>query len=146
MAYGRWIGALAIALGSGCGTGPGDRLAQLAEARRIWDGQAITSYLVTIKRVCFCSEVRSVRVTVANRQVVSRAFVDDGQPVPAVLIQAYPSIDGLFDLLEDAARRADEIHLTFDPTIGIPLQANIDFVKNAVDDEVNFIVSDFSRQ
>ena len=138
--------ALAVVLGTGCGTGPGDRLAQLAQARKIWRDQAITNYAVTITRVCFCSEVRAVRVTVTNREVVSRVFVEDGQPVPSVLTDVYPSIDGLFDLLESAARRADEMHLTFDPNLGIPLQANIDFAKNAVDDEVNFVVSDFVRQ
>jgi len=139
------IGILATAL-SACATGPSRTLGQLNAARERWRDQGISDYTMTVRRLCFCAEVRPVRVTVAGGVVVDRVFIEDGRPVPAALAESYPSVPGLFDALEEAARRADEIHVTFDPILGIPLEATIDYAKDAVDDEVTVQVSDFARR
>jgi hypothetical protein len=127
----------------GCTTGPESAIDDLRESRARWLDQGIVSYRVTIQRLCFCVDIRQVRVQVTNGTVTSRVFVDDGQPVPANRAESYPAISGLFDFLEAAFLRADEATARYDATLGIPLEANIDFAKNAVDDELVIRVTDF---
>ena len=142
--FGRWgLGTLLLAGALGCTTGPESAIDDLRESRNRWLDQGIVSYRVTIQRLCFCGDIRPVRVQVTNGVVTSRVFVDDGQPVPTNRAESYPAISGLFDFLEAAFRRADEATARYDATLGIPLEANIDFAKNAADDELVIRVTDF---
>jgi hypothetical protein len=128
-----------------CATGPESAIEQLHEFRDRWLDQGITSYHVTLQRLCFCGDIRPVRVQVQNGMVTSRVFVDDGEPVPPIRADAYPAISGLFDFLEAAFRHADQVSARYDPTLGIPLETNIDYAKNAADDELTIRLSDFVR-
>ncbi len=58
----------------------------------------------TIARSCYCAaEInRSVGVVVPNGVVESRRYVDTGAAVAPQFIQYFPSVDGLFALLEEA--------------------------------------------
>jgi hypothetical protein len=134
---------LLVAGALGCATGPQSAIEELRASRDRWLDQGITTYHVTLQRVCFCGDIRPVRVRVINGTVTSRVFVDDGQPVPANRVDAYPAISGLFDFLEAAFLRADQVSARYDPALGIPLEANIDYAKDAADDELIVRVTDF---
>jgi len=56
------------------------------------------------------------------------------------------SIDQIFSELEKNINgEADEVVVAYDATYGFPAQANIDFVKDATDDEVTLNISNFEK-
>jgi hypothetical protein len=55
----------------------------------------------------------------------------------------YPDIPGLFAVVEEAATEADELDTEFDATYGFPTSISIDWIENAVDDEVAYVMQDF---
>ncbi len=62
------------------------------------------------------------------------------------LYQRYGTIDKIFSELDkDIQGEADEVIVSYDATYGFPTQANIDFIKNAMDDEVTLTISGFEK-
>lgn len=142
--FGYSLIATLVAVGAGCGlSGPGRSLDRFDEAKRLWDRENPANYAVTVQRLCFCGNVDQVRIVVVNRQVISRTVVASQQPLPANLNESYPDIPGLFATVKDAILRADAINVSFDRTYGFPSDATIDFIKNAIDDELTLKVTDF---
>ncbi len=134
-----------VILGSGgCGlTGPDRSLDRFNEAKRLWDRENPANYAVTVQRLCFCASVEPVRIVVQNRLVMSRTVVSTQAPLPANLHDLYPDIPGLFATIKDAYVRADAVTVSFDRQYGFPSDATIDYIKNAVDDELSLKVSNF---
>ena len=126
------------------GTGPDYRLV-IAQAR--WAEQGPASYRITVSRLCECLPEMSgpVVVVVRNRLVESRRYTSTDAAVPSTHAALFPTIDGLFDIIE-AARREDAARLdvTYDPTYGYPTRIVIDYDAVTVDDEVVYQVRDFS--
>ena len=136
---------LAVVLGSGCsvlGIDNGTET-ELKDERRAWVAQNLRSYTYEYLRSCFCLEVRPVIITVQNGEVTSVVFKENGEPVTQYL-DNYLTITDLYDYLIDAAERADEMAVAFDGTRHIPVLADIDFIKNAADDELRLTLSSFS--
>ena len=53
----------------------------------------------------------------------------------------FPTVDGLFDFLEDAIDRgAEEIEVAFDPDLGLPTTVRVDYRLAAVDEEIGYEV------
>ncbi len=141
----RLIPVLMALAWAGCGlTEPGRSLDQFNGAKRIWDRQNPADYAVTIERLCFCQNAGPVRVVVVNRLVLSRTVVATQQPLPANLSEAYPDVPGLFAIVRDGYVRADAINVSFDQQYGFPTDATIDYIKNAIDDELGLKVTNFS--
>ena len=141
----RWIPVLVALAGVGCGlTEPARSLDQFNGAKRIWDRANPTDYSVTIERLCFCPGVGPVRVVVVNRLVASRTVVATQQPLAANLSDAYPDVPGLFSIVRDGYVRAAAINVSFDQQYGFPTDATIDYIKNALDDELSLKVTNFS--
>jgi len=120
---------------------------ELARNRDKWRAAGIDHYRFDLSVLCFCpfSAQMPLSVEVMGGKVVSMAY-NDGTPVPESersAFSAYATIDALFAYTEDAVRQADEIQITYDPIYGFPSQAQIDFVKNAVDDELALGVENF---
>jgi hypothetical protein len=53
------------------------------------------------------------------------------------------TIDGVFDTLATERRESDEVNATYDPEYGFPIAVSVDRIRNAIDDEWWFGVSDF---
>ncbi len=71
---------------------------------------------------------------------------NDGTPLPEdefQLFARYATIDSLFDFTGKTLRSADEIQVEYDPTYGFPAKVQIDFLKQAVDDELSLSVTNF---
>ena len=135
---------LAGALLAGCaGAGPaevegGGGAEGLARARARWEATGLDDYRYTLARNCFCigSAVGPAVVTVVDGTVTSVVRQGEGEPADAEL---YPSVEGLFDVVEDALRRdAHEVDVTYDPATGVPVHIWIDYVEMAVDEELGF--------
>jgi hypothetical protein len=95
-----------------------------------------------LQRSCFCPPPNGIDVTVVNHEIREILDPDSGEPVEN-LDPFFPvTIDDLFDLLEDAIDHADFVDVDYDPVFGAPIRIEIDYLRQAVDDELSFLVSD----
>ena len=135
----------ALFLLSGCNLlGVGDE-DDLSDHRRRWVRLRISDYSYDFLRACFCGgPVRPLRVLVRNNEVVSVTDLETGAP-PAFLPENWVgTIDDVFaELQREIDREADEIDLDFDDTFHFPARADIDRVRNAIDDELRLQLSNF---
>lgn len=113
---------------------------RLDEARDRWAQNAPPDYEMVLFRGCFCGpEGRGpVLLTVVAGEIESRTYVDGGDEVRADLEPFFPDVEGLFDVAEEAVRRADRVEAEFDPELGHPLRLTIDWQENVADEEVDY--------
>lgn len=138
-------GALVLlSLAWGCAdAGPdvGGLADEVAEHRRMWESSRPATYAFELERLCFCgTEARGpVRLTVEGDVVVTRVYSDSGTEVPEEYAEIFPTVDGLFDILDDALRRgAEQVDVTWDATSGAPTYFFIDYSRNVADEEVGY--------
>jgi uncharacterized protein DUF6174 len=120
---------------------------ELARNRETWQVANVRDYRFELSVVCFCGFTQKMPLAIEVRggQVVSMTY-NDGTPVEEqerALFQRYETIDALFDYTAGAMSDADEIHVGYDPTYGYPASLQIDFIKNAADDELSLLVQGF---
>jgi Family of unknown function (DUF6174) len=120
-------------------------LAALGAARRLWNAQAASDYMIDFQRTCFCLERLPVRLFVSQgriRRVVRR---DTGAALPASAWEPYLSVEQLFDFLEERARGgAYEVRVRFDPQYGYPADVWVDSDRQLADEEVGFTLANYS--
>jgi hypothetical protein len=140
------VAASLLAALAGCSdapSGPGD---DLRAARRRWEATRPAAYAFTFQRVCFCpTEItRPTVVTVRNGAVESLRYADDGAPVDGRYASLFPTIDGLFDAIDQALERPPaSFDATYDADRGYPVRVDIDPIRDAVDEEVGYRVRDW---
>ncbi len=120
---------------------------ELAAARRLWAERAPPSYSIVVFRSCECTQQMSgpTLVIVRNGNVESRQYVANGEPVPAAFVNGFPSVDGLFEIIERALRYpAHRLDVDYDATLGYPLRIAIDYDHPAVDDEVTYTTTELT--
>lgn len=125
-----------LALGaSGCGDDDADE----AEAYlKVWRSRGPASYTYVVNHVCFCSEVEPVRVVVEERAATRATGVDTGTPRE----DRRRTMTELFEeILQIIGREPDEFSAEYHPELGYPLEARVDYIWNAVDDELSIEVS-----
>ena len=136
---------VALALVASCGDATGV-IRDLHVARMRWIARAPDAYEVTVHRGCFCPEsiTNAVIVRVRGGVVESRRYAATGADVPANFAQAFPSVDEMFGIIDDArAQDADQIDATYDAAYGFPAQVFIDYSFGWADDESWFGFTDF---
>ena len=115
-----------------------------------WQGANISHYRYNLFVGCFCvfSQDMPLVVEVKDGQVVSMEY-QSGKEIDASsreLFDKYATIDRIFSELETNINgKADEVTVTYDPTYGFPTKVNVDFIKNAADDELSLTVSNFEK-
>jgi hypothetical protein len=68
--------------------------------------------------------------------------LETGDAIPEEWRPFYLTVPELFDFVEDAIdRRAHEIDVRYDPESGYPTHIRIDYVENAIDEEMAFEAS-----
>ena len=120
---------------------------ELSRARERWQAAHVNHYRYKLNVGCFCgfTEKMPLTIEVKEGQLVSMSY-QDGSPVSAQdapMFAQYETIDALFDFTEESMARADEMKAEYDATYGFPSEVQIDFIKNAADDELTLSVSDF---
>jgi hypothetical protein len=143
----RWVAAGAL-VAAACGniTGHSGATADLREAEARWNRQGINDYQVVVRYACFCGYTRPVRMTVRFGNVVSRVDAETGEPAPA-FAEYVRDIEGLFDLIREAIeRKAHKVDVSYDRVYGYPTSIDLDYLFNAVDDELQVTVSWFQPQ
>jgi hypothetical protein len=135
-----------VLLGSACSDLSPDIdgfLDDIAVHRAIWESRRPSSYAYELERWCDCpkEEQGPVRVKVEGTVVVERRYAATGGAVPASLYSAFPSVDGLFDLLTDAAKRGPwSVNVSWDEELGYPRDLYVDFEANVINDELSYRV------
>ncbi|MGH7507018.1 MAG: DUF6174 domain-containing protein [Longimicrobiales bacterium] len=131
-------------LGAQCSiTGPGEA-GDLEDARERWAAAAIDNYTFVLQRSCFCAGGNEpVRIVVRDGVPASYTVVETGDPLPQEWREAYPTVEELFDIIEDAIEDADEIVVSYDSARGYPVRVDIDYIGRAIDDEMGYIISEF---
>ena len=122
--------------------GPGVPSGSETDAQRqVWRDLGIQDYQYTLQRTVFGPSVLTdpVVVEVRGGTVVSRTYEQTGLPTDPQYDSWWPSIDGLFDIVQDAYDAgADSITVQYDPTFAYPSFASIDPVSGLADDEHAF--------
>ena len=117
--------------------------AEIAAQRAKWDARRIEDYQLTLSRSCFCAPEGAglVVLSVLEGQPVEWLYFLSGDPVAPQWQAMFPTVDGLFDFLEDAIDRgAEEIEVAFDADLGLPTMVRVDYRLAAVDEEIGYEV------
>ncbi len=120
---------------------------ELRNARSRWQAANISHYRYNLRVACFCpfTNKMPMAIEVQDGRVVSIRF-NDGTPVSSEdqkMFDRYITIDKLFDFTSESQKDADQIEVVYDATYGFPSSVQIDFIKQAVDDELALFVGDF---
>jgi hypothetical protein len=147
----RLVTLLAVALGAGAlACGDADLGPFEVQARRAaWDAREPIGYEIDIVRSlrsCFClpEATGPVTVVVMGGEVTQRTYTDDGAEVDPRFAASFTDIDGLFDYLDDLARRdAHQLEVEFDEEYGYPRRIIVDLDERMADDEHSVTVLAF---
>jgi hypothetical protein len=140
---------LALAALQGCallGSSRDDEIQQeLNRNRRQWQAQGLDDYRYEVRRGCFCPAevVGPVVVEVRDGEVVQRIYAENGEPVGATYAGLWTDVDGVFDVIQDAIDRdAARITAEYHPEMGYPRSIAIDYLAQAVDEEIAVTVGE----
>lgn len=123
---------------------------EFSRNRDKWQQAGITSYRYTLLMSCFCvfMEKMPLTIEVRNGETVSITYTD-GTPVASddpnfEHFARYATIDLIFaDLETNLNGGADEVIVSYDAAYGYPAQIDIDYIKDAIDDELSLTISNF---
>ena len=118
---------------------------ELEQNRALWEQQDASNYRYELAIVCFCpyGGQMPLSIVVRDGEVASLTTADGSDPGPSLeYFSQADTIDELFDIIESAqADGADEIKVQYDPDYGYPVSIDIDYIKEAVDDEISYQVA-----
>jgi len=123
-------------------TGVDDLSRAQSELDRNWDrfeSTAPLSYSYTVHIVCDCTSdvTRPVTVWVDRGSIEYLLYADDNRPVPLSVANSFPSVEQLFDAIQDAIdRQADRVEVDYDFTYGYPTNVYIDYDRRTADEEL----------
>ena len=146
---------LAIILSACAGlANAGEPKSDLELAHEQWQTANISHYRFDLHISCFCvfTENMPLVIEVNNGEVVSMEYQNGNEIDPQLLdiFNRYATIDKLFAGLEsgfdfagDDQGAADKVTVEYDATYGFPTKIDIDFVEQAIDDELYLTISNF---
>jgi hypothetical protein len=126
-----------------CSSEQDKRLDDLAAARSQWIADAPSAYDFTYLRSCFCPDVFPARVYVDAGAVILVENVQTSDPLPADRNDDFPTIDQLFNELDELIRLDPfELEIRFDTELGYPTYVRVDIEERMVDEEFSYTVDD----
>jgi hypothetical protein len=134
----------------------GEPKSEVEQARDKWQAAGISHYQINVSVSCFCAfnDEMPLIVEVKDGEVISlkSATGKELNPTNLQYYERYLTIDKLFKEIENGFKTegsdqgpADKVEVQYDETYGFPTTINIDFVEQAVDDELYITVSDFQK-
>jgi hypothetical protein len=113
----------------------------LERARDRWFAARAFEYEVTVDRRCECLYTGPIRMLVRGGVPVTAVDRHSGAPVPVSVLRYYPSVEELFDLIDDALYgRSHDIDVSYDHSYGYPRVTYIDYDQFYTDDDLQFDV------
>lgn len=122
--------------------------AQLNAQREKWAAQRIEDYQLTLSRSCFCAPQGAglVVLTVMEGEPVEWLYFLSGDPLEPEWQAVFPTVDGLFDFIADAIDRgAEDLSVTYDPDLGLPIEVRADYRLAAADEEIAYRIEKIVR-
>ncbi len=125
------------------------------EALATWTEQKQNNYAFQYDMRCFCALAPSAEIIVRSDSVYQILNPETGdslffqtsenmfQYVGDVYPDLYYTIDGFFDIINRARKEADNVEVNYNDEIGFPESIQIDYDKNAIDDEVGHSISNY---
>lgn len=110
-------------------------------ARALWDAEGPESYELTYEKMCYCASVGPVTVTVESGEITDVAAPEADDEAEAT--EDALSVEDLLDKAADAEADADVAEIEYDEEYGYPTLLDIDWLEDAVDDEVTYTVTSF---
>lgn len=98
--------------------------------RQRWDRQGIDDYRFDFSRTCFCEELPLVRVVVRNDQVVEVREAQTGRLLPRDRWDQIPTVDRVFDYIEQTEARNQPVEVEFHSRLGYPVRATLGTLAN----------------
>lgn len=141
----RLLAVVALApLSGGCSDqGPDDELLRHVEtARSRWNSARLDRYAYGLLRICECTPELAgpVSVSVQGADAIAWTYAD-GSVVPPAIRPSFPSVDGLFDMIEQAIRQgAWEVSAMYDEQTGVPIEFRLDYEQFVFDEEAYYRV------
>ncbi len=136
---------LPLLLWAACDSEQDERLDRLHASRSVWLDAALPDYEFTWQRMCFCPLLPPVRVLVDGNAIVRVADAETSAPLPADRHDDFPTIDALFDELEELIRRdPHRLEVTYDPELGYPSSVSVDIDERIADEEFSYTVTDLA--
>ncbi len=127
-------------------TGPGLQKSgdDLREARRAWRQLGVSDYDMSMNRGCFCIGAGSMEVYVRGDSVAAVLQEQDFWNGNEDWWQYIPTVEGLFDLVDEASEDAFTLEVEYHSQHGYPTSVSIDWIENAVDDEISYSITALS--
>jgi hypothetical protein len=118
--------------------------AQLQRNKQLWAKQNISNYRFTLRQSCCRSFETPVNIEVRNGQVTSIVPATQELSFNREDFTHHASIAKLFDVVEDAiVKEAEDLSVTYHPTLGYPTEIAIDYDAWTVHDELSITVENF---
>jgi hypothetical protein len=118
----------------------------VADPHERWRAYRLSSYVLSEAVFCFCDVQSPCWVYVQNGRIIDVLRQADGSSVPEQQRGMHLTVEQLFDLI--ARVEADSIAVSlvqYDPRFGYPTRLSIDWMPEAVDDEVRYEVRGVER-
>lgn len=123
------------------------------ENQTLWQEQGIENYSFEFSKLCYCGGLFNPATIVVKADTIHAVLdpktgepLQDPQTGELVLLNypnSFHTIDDLFDVIENAREKADELDIEYNQEFGYPEYISIDYIKEAIDDEVSYRVENF---
>ena len=128
-----------------------DHQTSLDEGRSRWEATGITDYTIDSQRISNCvfcdlAALAAVRLTVRADTLREVFDLDQGQALVDYSPGVFLTIDELFDFVQSAIdQNAAEIDVSYDVTLGHPIDIDVDISRRFFDDDVGFRIREFAE-
>ncbi len=113
-----------------------------------WKSQHPGHYRYDLQIGCFCAfmDKMPLSIEVENGQVVNISDATGAAPSAQEMewYASYTTIDKIFAYAQTATTEADQVDIQYDPDFGYPTRISIDWIEQAIDDEMGLTVSNFT--
>jgi hypothetical protein len=110
----------------------------------VWQSANIEDYQFRFQRLCYCVFIDPVIIDVRDGDIASVILADSGTVVDTTQMGGhFLTIAGLFEVIQDAIdQEAHSLTVEYHAQLGYPTSIEIDYLLNAVDEEVSFRASE----
>ncbi|HEV8364899.1 MAG TPA: DUF6174 domain-containing protein [Gemmatimonadaceae bacterium] len=117
----------------------------LERARDRWYATNAFQYEITVDRRCACQYTGPIRMLVRDGTPVAAVDRYSGAQVPLSVLRYYPSVEELFDLIDEAifGRSVNNVDVSYDHSYGFPRVTYIDYDRFYTDDDITYELREF---
>lgn len=127
------------------------------EALDKWEQSKVSNYEFRYNIGCFCPLVSPAIIVVNSDSIYQildpenrdSLFFQTGTSTFEYAGDLYPSfyhtINGMFEIVKKARKDAHKLEVTFHENLGFPESISIDYIEDAVDDEIGYSISNYRQ-